>query len=102
MSTPNRLYVPGILRPGEHLSLDGESARYVARVLRLRAGDALLVFDGRGGEHRAIVARASRADVVLKVRRESISALRWRSCPATGRCSASRHVRFGVMGGSTG
>jgi 16S rRNA (uracil1498-N3)-methyltransferase len=67
MATPKRLYVQGVLRPGEHLALEGERARYVARVLRLRAGDELLVFDGKGGEHRAILTRASRAEVVLRI-----------------------------------
>lgn len=67
MASPNRLYVPAALQRGEHLSLEGERARYVARVLRLRAGDELQVFDGKGGEYRAILTQASRDVVVLRI-----------------------------------
>jgi 16S rRNA (uracil1498-N3)-methyltransferase len=42
----NRLLVPGAA-PGE-LTVDGPRFHYLSRVLRLAAGDALEVFDGRG------------------------------------------------------
>src|SRR5262249_28745103 len=41
----------------------GSAANHIARVLRLREGDALTVFDGRGGEYGARVA-GFRKDVV--------------------------------------
>lgn len=63
----NRLHVPAVLRPGEELSLDGERARYVARVLRLRAGDELRIFDGTGNEHRAVMTRAAKAGVAVRI-----------------------------------
>ena len=45
-----RVYLDAPLgRPGE-ISLDDASAHHLARVLRLREGDALTVFNGRGGE----------------------------------------------------
>jgi 16S rRNA (uracil1498-N3)-methyltransferase len=45
-----RVYVDAPLeRPGE-VSLDDAPAHHLARVLRLREGDALTVFNGRGGE----------------------------------------------------
>jgi len=45
-----RVYLTAPLeRPGEVL-LDDPPAHHLARVLRLREGDALTVFDGRGGE----------------------------------------------------
>jgi len=45
-----RVYLTAPLeRPGEVL-LDYPPAHHLARVLRLREGDALTVFDGRGGE----------------------------------------------------
>lgn len=50
--TPERL----ALAPGP-LFLSGADFRYVARVLRLGAGDELVLFDGRGREARARVER---------------------------------------------
>lgn len=50
-----RLYSPIQLRANAELSFGSEQARYVGRVLRLRPGDALTVFDGSGGEYPATV-----------------------------------------------
>jgi len=53
--TYTRLFIDDDLRPGKALHLDGEKAHYLGRVLRLRAGDALTVFNGRDGEFSATV-----------------------------------------------
>ena len=47
-----RVYVDAALEAGE-LSLEDAPAHHLARVLRLREGDALTVFNGRGGEWHA-------------------------------------------------
>jgi 16S rRNA (uracil1498-N3)-methyltransferase len=47
-----RLFVPGPLRAGVVAPL-GDAASRHAQVLRLQPGDALVLFDGRGGEWRA-------------------------------------------------
>src|ERR1700759_5651726 len=44
-----RVYVPLTLEDGALLELPAESATHLARVLRARAGDALVLFNG-GGE----------------------------------------------------
>ena len=50
-----RVYLDAPLeRPGE-VSLDEAPAHHLARVLRLREGDALTVFNGRGGEWAAVL-----------------------------------------------
>lgn len=41
--------------------------RYLARVLRLRAGDRLVLFDGRGREADAVITRVGDADIALDV-----------------------------------
>jgi 16S rRNA (uracil1498-N3)-methyltransferase len=46
-----RLFVPGPLAPG--VCALGDAAARHAQVLRLQPGDALILFDGRGGEWRA-------------------------------------------------
>ena len=47
------------------LALGEEEARYVGQVLRLRAGEALEVFDGRGRRFTARLARIGRRDASL-------------------------------------
>ena len=45
-----RLYVEAPLAGGESLALSREQTHYVANVMRLKAGDALRLFNGRDGE----------------------------------------------------
>jgi 16S rRNA (uracil1498-N3)-methyltransferase len=61
-----RLYIPhAIAGPGE-LTLPADAARHV-QVRRLQPGDALVLFDGRGGEWHCEVQAMRRRDVVLRV-----------------------------------
>ncbi len=46
----SRLFVSSELETGQQLQLDKEQAHYVGRVLRLRIGDSLTVFNGENGE----------------------------------------------------
>ncbi len=62
-----RLYAPVPLEPGASLALDAERSHYVSRVLRLRTGDELVLFDGKGGEHAATVSGMSRKGVTVSV-----------------------------------
>ncbi|HET6629098.1 MAG TPA: 16S rRNA (uracil(1498)-N(3))-methyltransferase [Woeseiaceae bacterium] len=62
-----RLYVPVPLASGASLVLDPERSHYVSRVLRLRAGDELVLFDGSGHEHPGSVSNASRKGVTVSV-----------------------------------
>jgi 16S rRNA (uracil1498-N3)-methyltransferase len=50
-----RLYVAEKLAPGAELRLGGEAARYLGRVLRLRAGDSVNLFNGDDGEWSATI-----------------------------------------------
>jgi 16S rRNA (uracil1498-N3)-methyltransferase len=63
----HRLYVPDRLTPGSTLQLDDERFRYAGRVLRLRTGDELTLFNGTGGEFTAVIAEVSRRVIVLNV-----------------------------------
>ena len=51
-----RLYIDAPLAGGARLALDGAQANYLKNVLRLKAGDGVLVFNGRDGEWRASLA----------------------------------------------
>ncbi len=62
-----RLYLPCALQAGLELPLDRELAHYVQRVLRLRSGDALQVFDGAGARHAARLAGGARGQCLVQV-----------------------------------
>jgi 16S rRNA (uracil1498-N3)-methyltransferase len=57
-----RLYVDGPLAPGRAVALEREQSNYLGNVLRLAAGDTILVFNGRDGEWRASIAGRKRPD----------------------------------------
>ena len=63
-----RLFVPEArLERGVELRLDGAHAHRLRDVLRLRPGDGLMVFDGRGGEQSARVATVDADSVTLQL-----------------------------------
>jgi 16S rRNA (uracil1498-N3)-methyltransferase len=65
--SPPRLFSTEALRPASRIVLGDERARYVGRVLRLRAGDLLAVFDGSGGEFAATIAAVTRHELHLDI-----------------------------------
>jgi 16S rRNA (uracil1498-N3)-methyltransferase len=64
-----RLFTPQDLAAGAELALDEGQSRYLAAVMRLSVGDALLVFNGRDGEWLAHVASLGKRVVTLTVER---------------------------------
>ena len=61
-----RLYLEAPLQAGAELTLPPEPSRHV-QVLRLQPGDAVVVFNGQGGEWAAEVTRMGRHDVDLRI-----------------------------------
>src|SRR4051812_11200991 len=62
-----RIFCDVRLGPGAQFSLAPEAAQHVARALRLKSGDHLTLFDGRGGEYEAAIQRIDRDRVDVKV-----------------------------------
>ena len=62
-----RLYVEADLADGATVACSPTQANYLRNVLRLKAGDAVLVFNGRDGEWRAGLAESGRRAVLLNV-----------------------------------
>jgi 16S rRNA (uracil1498-N3)-methyltransferase len=62
-----RIHCEHKLGPGAQFALAPEASQHVAKALRLKAGDALVVFDGRGGEYEASIQRVDRDRVDVKV-----------------------------------
>jgi 16S rRNA (uracil1498-N3)-methyltransferase len=61
-----RLFVDTELRPHAKLALPEDTAHHAARVLRLQEGDAVVLFDGRGGEYEARLSLPGRGQVVAE------------------------------------
>lgn len=55
------------LGPGAQFALAPEAAQHVAKSLRLKAGDTIVVFDGRGGEYDAAIQRVEKDRVDVKL-----------------------------------
>jgi 16S rRNA (uracil1498-N3)-methyltransferase len=63
----HRFFVPSADRTGTVVALPDDEAAHVTRVLRLKAGDAIRVFDGRGREWDAQVDQISRQAVAVRI-----------------------------------
>jgi 16S rRNA (uracil1498-N3)-methyltransferase len=85
-----RIYVPLPLSGNTELTLPEAAARHVAQVLRMRAGEALTLFNGGGGEYDAVIETAERRVVSVRVGelrqidRESTLAVTLAQCVSKG------------------
>ena len=61
-----RLHVPQPLAPDAAVALTLDQSRYLTQVMRLKLGDSLLVFNGRDGEWRCVIAEILKKGVVLR------------------------------------
>src|SRR6202140_4160546 len=64
-----RLFVDAPLAAGETVTLERSQSNYLGNVLRLAAGDSILVFNGRDGEWQASIAGRKRPDSLAIVAR---------------------------------
>jgi 16S rRNA (uracil1498-N3)-methyltransferase len=62
-----RIHCDVRLGPGAQFPLAPEAAQHVSKALRLKVGDGLTVFDGRGGEYEAVIQRIDRERVDVKL-----------------------------------
>jgi 16S rRNA (uracil1498-N3)-methyltransferase len=62
-----RVHVDADLRSGGQLTVEGSAGNHIARVLRLRAGDALTLFNGQGGEYGGSIEQIRRDSVLISV-----------------------------------
>jgi 16S rRNA (uracil1498-N3)-methyltransferase len=65
-----RVYVEEQLAPGKSCVLEGSAANHIMRVLRLRDGDSLTLFDGRGGEYAARITAFRKSSVQVEVQEQ--------------------------------
>ena len=62
-----RLFVDAVLAPDADIALDGAQAHYLAKVMRARDGDTVILCDDVTGEWAARVASAGKREVLLTV-----------------------------------
>jgi 16S rRNA (uracil1498-N3)-methyltransferase len=62
-----RVHVDVDLQTGRRLTVEGSAGNHIARVLRLRVGDALTLFNGRGGEYGGTIEEIRRDTVLVNV-----------------------------------
>jgi 16S rRNA (uracil1498-N3)-methyltransferase len=62
-----RLFVTAALEPGAAVILDEGQTHYLLHVLRAKAGDRVLLFNGRDGEWQAEIATAGKRGIALTV-----------------------------------
>ncbi|MHA4838848.1 16S rRNA (uracil(1498)-N(3))-methyltransferase [Sphingopyxis sp. MSC1_008] len=69
-STP-RLFVDLPLGQGVAPMIDGAAAHYLLNVMRMKAGDPILLFDNISGEWLAVVADAAKRSLTLRIERQT-------------------------------
>jgi 16S rRNA (uracil1498-N3)-methyltransferase len=62
-----RFHAPDAAREGDVVSLPEEEAQHLTRVLRLKAGAQIRVFNGRGAEFESVVERAGKDAVRVRI-----------------------------------
>src|SRR6478736_1331200 len=65
-----RLFVPGPLAQSSMVTLKGNQAHYLAKVMRVGAGDAVILCDDLTGEWAARVSSVGKRDVSLELERK--------------------------------
>lgn len=65
--TLRRIFSDARLRANADVTLRGDAANHVLRVLRLRRGDELVLFDGSGSDYAGEITRIGRDDVTVSV-----------------------------------
>jgi len=60
-----RVYTDQSLETGFEVELGEDAARHLISVLRLKTGEPVILFNGRGGEYRGVVARSERKRLLV-------------------------------------
>ncbi|MCY3755848.1 MAG: 16S rRNA (uracil(1498)-N(3))-methyltransferase [Alphaproteobacteria bacterium] len=92
-----RLFVDAALREGASVSLDGDQATWLGRVMRRRVGERFAIFNGRDGEWEAEIAVLERgsgqASVLRRLRPQAASPDVWLAFAPAKRGMADLAVR---------
>ncbi|MDP5290971.1 16S rRNA (uracil(1498)-N(3))-methyltransferase [Oceanimonas sp. CHS3-5] len=62
-----RIHEPASLASGQELTLSEDGANHVGRVLRMQTGQALVLFNGEGGQYHAEIIEAGKKNVRVRI-----------------------------------
>src|SRR3990172_814463 len=62
-----RVYLDQALETGNTCRLAEEAAHHIATVLRMKTGEALVLFNGSGGSYRAVISRMEKRNVEVTI-----------------------------------
>ncbi len=62
-----RIYQAQPLQVGGTIILDAQSATHIAKVLRLKPSDQIIVFNGQGGEYTGVIEATGKREVIVKL-----------------------------------
>jgi 16S rRNA (uracil1498-N3)-methyltransferase len=68
----SRLYVDKSLTPNQSIELDDDNGHYVRTVLRLKTGDSLILFNGKGDEYNGELGEVNRKAVRVLIQAKSV------------------------------
>ncbi|MCX2726514.1 16S rRNA (uracil(1498)-N(3))-methyltransferase [Thermomicrobium sp. 4228-Ro] len=92
----HRFYIPEPLHSGERVELPERVRHQVTRVLRLRVGDQIVLFDGQGLDYRAVLVAVSPERVIAEI--EDAQPSRPLPCPPISLAAALlRHDHFDLV-----
>jgi 16S rRNA (uracil1498-N3)-methyltransferase len=63
----HRLHTPQVLEPGREIRLEAKTSHYLGRVLRVGAGQRIVLFNGDGHEYPADVLRPARDGMTVRI-----------------------------------
>ena len=66
-----RIYQPGLLVAGQTTELADDAANHVGRVLRMQAGDALILFNGDGHNYHGQIVEVSKKQLRVEIQRQT-------------------------------
>jgi 16S rRNA (uracil1498-N3)-methyltransferase len=71
MPRPPRFFISPDQVIDQFITISGEDVRHIATVLRMKAGNELLLCDGAGTEYSATIARVSKSEITTEVKASS-------------------------------
>jgi 16S rRNA (uracil1498-N3)-methyltransferase len=68
-----RIYQDTALASEQEITLDDTASQYLLKVLRLREGAEVIIFDGRGGNYQGVLSQISGKRAKVKLQQESVT-----------------------------
>src|ERR1700690_983302 len=77
MSKPPKFFISPEQVTDQSITITGEDVRHIVTVLRMKAGDALLLCDGKGAEYSVKIAQINKSEITTEVKARSKREIRY-------------------------